>query len=407
MRLAIAAAVTIIIASACGDPKASQTSSVVRPGVEVFAESPPEIVRNKRIGLITNHSALDRSGRSTIDMLYDLESVQLVALFAPEHGIRATGSGYLDSEIDEQTGLQIHSLYGENQRKPTPEMLEGIEALVFDIQDVGARQYTYISTMALGMEAARDAGIPFIVLDRPNPIGGRIVEGNVLEPQHASFVGMYPIASRHGMTVGELALMINEEFGLGADLEIIEIDGWKRNMWYDETGLTWHPPSPNLRTLEAAIHYPGTVFFEPNNLSEGRGTDLPFEQTGAPWLDAEAVADSMNAMNLPGVRFEVVQIDVDPEATRRRYAGQSISGVRLVLTDRETYRPVSTVFRMLGVIQALHPDDYQWSGYETSLAGTATLREAIDSGNIETWLDEAELQAEEFRQLRTPYLLYD
>lgn len=399
--------ILVILLSACGRSHSSTPDSAVRLGLEAFADDPPEYLLGKRIGLITNHSAVDREGRSAIDILYETEDVELVALFAPEHGIRATGSGYLDSEVDEQTGLPIHSLYGENQRKPTPEMLEGVDALVFDIQDVGARQYTYISTMALGMEAARDAGIPFIVLDRPNPIGGEIVEGNVLETVHASFVGMYPIASRHGMTVGELATMFNQEFGIGAELDIVRVEGWRRSMWFDETGLPWRAPSPNLQTLESAIHYPGTVFFEPNNLSEGRGTNRPFEQTGAPWLDADTVADSMNALDLPGVRFDPVDIAVDPEATRRRYAGQTIPGVRLVLTDRESYRPVSAVMRLLGVIRSIHPEEYEWSGYETLLAGTETLREAIDSGRIDEWLREAEAQAETFRELRRPYLLYD
>lgn len=402
LRHFVIATVFVGILAGCG----AQQPPPVRPGVEVFAESPPEVVLGKRLALITNHSAFDRQRRSTIDIIDGMDDVELVALFAPEHGIRATDSGYLDSEVDEKTGLPIHSLYGENQRKPTPEMLEGVQALVFDIQDVGARQYTYISTMALGMEAAREAGIPFVVLDRPNPIGGEIVEGNVLDTTHASFVGMYPIASRHGMTVGELALMFNEEFGIGAELEVVEVDGWRRDMWFDETELPWRAPSPNLPTLEAAIHYPGTVFFEPNNLSEGRGTDRPFEQTGAPWLDAAAVADSMNAMELPGVRFAAVEIRVDPEATRRRYAGETIPGVRLILTDRQTYRPVSTSLRLLGVIRALHPDEYEWSGYETLLAGTESLREAIDSGNIESWLREAEEQAEAFRERRKPYLIY-
>lgn len=406
MRTAVILSLLLVL-SACGTSEPSTNDAGVRAGIDVFADDPPQSVRGKRVALITNHSAISKDGRSAIDVLHELDEIELVALFAPEHGIRATGSGYQASEVDEQTGIPIHSLYGENQRKPTPEMLERVEALIFDIQDAGARQYTYISTMALGMEAARDAGIPFIVLDRPNPIGGRIVEGNVLDTAHTSFVGMYPIASRHGMTVGELALMFNDAFGIGAELEVVEVDGWRRSMWFDETGLPWRPPSPNLRTLESMIHYPGTVFFEPNNLSEGRGTDLPFEQTGAPWLDAEAVADSMNGMNLPGVRFEVVHIDVDPEATRRRYAGESIPGVRLILTDRESYRPVSTVLRMLGVIQAIHPDEYEWSGYETLLAGTETLREAIDAGEIEAWLREAEEQAEAFRELRRPYLLYE
>jgi uncharacterized protein YbbC (DUF1343 family) len=379
----------------------------VRPGIEVFAEDPPEIVRGRRVGLITNHSAFDRQRTSSIDVIAAMEEVDLVALFAPEHGIRATGSGYLPSETDSATGLPIHSLYGQETRRPTQEMLQGVEALIFDIQDVGVRQYTYISTMALGMEAAREAGIPFVVLDRPNPIGGQVVEGNVLDTTHASFVGMYPIASRHGMTVGELALMFNDAFGIGADLVVVPTEGWTRDMWFDATGLPWRPPSPNLRTLEAAIHYPGTVFFEPTNLSEGRGTDRPFEQTGAPWLDAAAVADSMNALGLPGVRFEALEISVDPEATRRRYAGESIPGVRLLLTDRHAYQPVSTSLRLLSVIQYYHPEELRFTDYLTLLAGTQSLREAFDTGTLDAWLEEAERQADAFREQRQPYLLYE
>jgi uncharacterized protein YbbC (DUF1343 family) len=400
--------VTLLLSlSVSGCSRAAADAPVVRPGIEVFATNPPEVVRGKRVGLMTNHSAFDRHRVSTIDVIHRMEEVELVALFAPEHGIRATESGYLASETDSATGLPIHSLYGQNTRKPTPEMMEGIEALIFDIQDVGARQYTYISTMALGMQAAREAGIPFVVLDRPNPIGGEIVEGNVLDTAHTSFVGMYPIASRHGMTVGELAMMFNDAFGIGADLTVLRAEGWKRSMWFDETELPWRPPSPNLRTLEAAIHYPGTVFFEPNNLSEGRGSDRPFEQTGAPWLDAVEVAERMNAMNLPGVEFEAIEYAVDPEATRRRYAGETIPGVRLILRDRMTYRPVESSLRLLGVIQEVHPNVLEWTDYLTLLAGTESLRSALVNGELDAWLDEAEQQAEAFRSFREPYLIYD
>ncbi len=286
------------------------------------------------MGLITNHTGANRAGTSGIDLLHRSPALELVALFGPEHGLRGTAAPgeKVASGRDERTGLPIHSLYGETQ-KPTPRMLEGVEALVFDIQDVGARQYTYVYTMALGMQAAKEKGIPFVVLDRPNPIGGTAVEGNLLDPKFASFVGMYSIPVRHGMTVGELARLFNREFGIGADLTVVRAEGWRRDAWWDETSLPWINPSPNIRRLEAAIHYPGTVFFEGTNLSEGRGTQLPFEHTGAPWLDAEAVAAEMNALRLPGVRFEAVRFAVEPTAAK--FPGQTLPGVRLVLTDTD------------------------------------------------------------------------
>jgi uncharacterized protein YbbC (DUF1343 family) len=407
MRIFLPLLLPFLISCAPTGADTTAATPPVIPGVEVFAADPPSEVIGKRVGLITNHSAFDRNRRSTIDVLFEMEEIELVALLAPEHGIRADVSGYLDSTVDEATGLPVHSLYGRETRKPTPEMMKGLEALIFDVQDVGVRQYTYISTMALAMEAAREAGIPIVVLDRPNPIGGVVVEGNVLDPAFSSFVGMYPIASRHGMTVGELALMFNDEFGIGAELIVVPVQGWTRDMWFDETGLPWRAPSPNLRTLEAAIHYPGTVFFEPGNLSEGRGTDLPFEQTGAPWLHAEEVAERMNALGLAGVRFEAVQIDVDPEATRRRYAGQTIPGVRLILTDRHAYRPIDASLHLIDVIRQLHPEEYRWTDYVELLAGTDELRKAIDAGRLEAWLERAEREAGEFRERRRPYLIYE
>ena len=232
----------------------------VRPGIEVFLANPPREVVGKRVGLITNHSGLDRQGNTTIDLLSKSGQVKLVALFSPEHGIRGVAETRVTSGTDEKTGLPVHSLYGETY-KPTPEMLEGVEALIYDIMDLGVRQYTYESTMALAMQAAAQKGIPIVVLDRPNPVTGTIVEGNILEPPFQTFVGIYPVLSRHGLTMGELARMYNAEQKIGAQLIVVPIEGWKRDMWGDQAGIPWINPSPNIRRLEAAIHYPGTVFF--------------------------------------------------------------------------------------------------------------------------------------------------
>lgn len=383
----------------------SHPAAAVRPGVERLAAAPPAVLAGRRVGLITNHTGITRDGTSTIDVLAGLPGLRLVALFSPEHGIRGVaGPGEkVASGVDERTGLPIHSLYGET-RKPTPQMLVGVEALVFDIQDIGARPYTYIYTLALAMEAAAEQGIPFVVLDRPNPLGGDAVEGNLLDPAFASFVGMYPIPARHGMTAGELARLFNERFGIGANLTVVPVQGWRRDAWFDETGLPWVNPSPNIRRLEAAIHYPGTVFLEGTNLSEGRGTDLPFEQTGAPWLRAEEVAAEMDALNLPGVRFDAVRLSVSPQA--RKFPGQTLPGVRLTLTDRETYQPVRSVLLLIDTIRRLHPANFEWSGTMDRLAGTDRLRRAVETGALPALLAEWEAEAARFRASRAPYLLY-
>lgn len=393
------AALCALLSSA---PAAAQT---VRPGVEAFVARPPALVAGKRVGLVTNHTGVDSQGRSTADLLASSRAFRLVALFGPEHGIRgAVAAGdHVASGRDAQTGLPVHSLYGAT-RKPTPAMLRDVDVLVFDIQDVGARPYTYISTMALAMQAAREKGIPIVVLDRPNPIGGETVEGGVLDPRFATFVGMYAIPERHGMTTGELARLFNREFGIGANLTVIPAEGWTRAAWFDRTGLPWINPSPNIRRLEAAIHYPGTVFFEGTNLSEGRGTALPFEQTGAPWLDAPAVAASMNALRLPGVRFEAVRFPIERGAAK--FPGQTVPGVRLVVTDRERYRPVRAALLLIDAIRGRHPRDFRWSGTMDRLAGTDRVRKAIESGTLPALLDEWERDAASFRQRRAPYLLY-
>lgn len=365
VRVLLPACLGVACAAAGNDgdagPNQAAAPAGVRPGVEVFVENPPEIVRGKRVGLITNHSGLTTDGESTIDALYEHPDLRLVALFAPEHGIRGTADAgdRIESGRDEKTGLPVHSLYGDTQ-KPTPEMLRDVDVLVYDIQDVGVRQYTYESTLALAMEAAAEAGIPVIVLDRPNPVTGTIIEGNILEPGFESFIGIYPVLSRHGMTVGELARLYNEEQRIGADLTVVPAEGWRREMWFDETGLPWVDPSPNLRRLEATIHYPGTVFFEAINVSEGRGTDAPFEQIGAPWLRNEELAAEMNALNLPGVRFEPIELDIAEGA--RKYPGARVNGVRFVLTDRDVYRPLETSLLMIEQIRRMHADEFEWRG---------------------------------------------
>ncbi len=387
-------------------------SAQVRPGVEVFLEKPPKEIIGKRVGLITNHSGLDRQGRSTIDLLSSSGHVKLVALFSPEHGLRGTAESRVASSTDEKTGLPIHSLYGETH-KPTPEMLEGVEALIYDIKDLGVRQYTYESTLALAMQAAAAKGIPVVVLDRPNPVTGSIIEGNILEPPFQSFVGIYPVLSRHGMTLGELARMYNAEQKIGAQLIVVPVEGWRRDMWGDESGLPWINPSPNIRRLEAAIHYPGTVFFEAINVSEGRGTDAPFEQIGAPWLKHTEVVQAMNDMKLPGIRFEPITLQVSAGA--RKFAGQQINGVRFEITDRKTYRPLATSLLMIELIRKMHPNEFEWRGAnarEPSMltierhGGTRELKAAIENGTVNALLKKWEQDQAKFNALRQPYLLY-
>ncbi|MBV9773103.1 MAG: DUF1343 domain-containing protein [Gemmatimonadetes bacterium] len=406
MRLLPALAALAVAACAPGTSLPAPRAAV-RPGVEVFLASPPAALRGKRIGLVTNQTGVDRAGTSTIDRLAAAPEMKLVALFSPEHGIRgaAAPGERVASGTDPRTGLPIHSLYGET-RKPTPEMLRGVDALVFDIQDVGSRTYTYIYTLALTMQAAAEAHIPYVVLDRPNPIGGTVVEGNLLDTAYASFVGMYPLPVRHGMTVGELARLYNREFGIGADLTVIPAEGWRRDVWFDATGLPWVAPSPNIPRLESAVHYPGTVFYEGTNLSSGRGSDHPFEQVGAPWLRSGEVARTMNAMRLPGVRFE--EVDFTPHAPGDgKYADTLVHGVRLVATDRATYRPVAASLLLLETIRRTHPGDFRWlPSHFDRLAGTDRMRKAVDAGTVRGLLREWDADAERFRRTRQPYLLY-
>ncbi len=384
----------------------------VRPGLIRFLHHPPAIIQGKRLGLVTNHSGFDPERRSTIDLIHGMKGVKLVALFGPEHGIRGTADTRVASGTDEKTGLPVYSLYGETY-KPTPEMLKDVDVLVYDIQDIGVRQYTFESTMANAMQAAAEKGIPFIVLDRPNPITGTIVEGNITDPKFLSFVGIYPVASRHGMTVGELARMYNAEQKIGAKLTVIPMENWKRSMWWEDTKLPWINPSPNIRRVEAEVIYPGSVFFEGVNLSEGRGSPLPLEQVGAPWLKNVEIARAMNARKLPGVRFDAVEFAID--TTPHKYPGQSVKGIRFVVTNRNTFRPIRSALLLMNEIKKTQPAEFQWVGANRRepgmmtidrLTGTDQVRKAIDAGTLPALLKQWDADVKRFEQSRKAYLLY-
>jgi uncharacterized protein YbbC (DUF1343 family) len=384
----------------------SADSGTVLPGIEVFVADVPPALRGKRVGLITNHSGVDRSKNLDIDLIAQHKDLKLVALLAPEHGIRGDaqdGVRILD-DVDARTGVPIYSLYMAEDRGPTPAMLKDVDVLVYDLQEVGGRTWTYVSTMALSMQAAAKKRIPFVVLDRPNPIGGEIVEGALLDPKFKSFVGMYPIPARHGMTVGELATLFNQKYGIGADLIVARVANWSRSQWFDETGLPWVNPSPNLRSFAALQSYPGSVYFEGTNLTEGRGTDRPFEQIGASWLNAPEVARIMNGMELPGIRFEAITMTVAPTAAK--FKGETIPAIRFMVTDRHAYRPVRTSLLLIDEIRRQHPRDFAWGPSIDRLTGSDKVRLAIDGGKLLSLLEEWDREAADFLETRRPFLLY-
>ena len=383
----------------------------VRSGIEVLLSDSLHLVQGKNVGLLTNHTGIywtsDGIVGSTIDALYEANNVDLVALYAPEHGIRGQeqAGAAIDSGRDERTGVPIHSLYGE-VRKPTPAMLEGVDVLLFDMQDIGARYYTYVSTMALAMEAAGEQDIPFIVLDRPNPVRGDVVQGNLLKPGYETFVGMYPVPMRHGMTAGELAQLYVGEFGLEVDLHVVPLDGWTRDMTFDQTQLPWVPPSPNMPSLESALAYPGTCLFEGTPISVGRGTDRAFQWVGAPWLDGVQLAESLNGYGINGVRFESTTF-TPRNAGDRKFEGQEVSGV-LLIPESTDYDASKAAVAMLLETYSMSGDNWLWAeAHFDRLAGTDSLRLSIEAGAdfaelVSAW--ESENQA--FEQLRSPYLIY-
>ncbi|WP_053362838.1 DUF1343 domain-containing protein [Bacillus sp. FJAT-27251] len=381
-------------------------------GVEVLLKDEIHLIKGKRVGLITNPTGVDQELNSIVDTLYNHPDVELTAMYGPEHGVRgdAQAGQYVEKYIDEKTGLPVYSLYGAT-KKPTPEMLSNVDVLLFDIQDVGTRFYTYIYTMALAMEAAKDNNIPILVLDRPNPIGGTKVEGPVLEDKYSSFIGEYPIPVRHGMTVGELARLFNEEFEIGADLTVVEMEGWKRNMYYDETPLHFVLPSPNMPTLETALVYPGAALIEgAANVSEGRGTTKPFELIVAPFINGSDLAANLNSYNLPGVKFRAASFT----PTFSKNANKLNHGVQIHITNRNSFKPFETGLYIVKTIHDMYPNDFQFRAPNSAgvsffdqLVGNGSIRAGIQAGkSIEEMKAEWQPGLEEFMEVREQYLLY-
>jgi uncharacterized protein YbbC (DUF1343 family) len=388
----------------------------LQTGAERLVEENFRSLAGMRVGLITNHTALV-GDQHLADALHATPEVRLTALFGPEHGIRgdAPAGARIEDAVDERTGATVYSLYG-RIRKPTPEMLAEVDVLLFDIQDVGARFYTYISTMGYGMQAAAEKGIPFIVLDRPNPLGGNRTEGFVLEAGEESFVGLYPIPVVHGMTVGELARMIHGEKmlpGLGElELSVVGMTGWKREDLWSELGRPWNPPSPNIPDFETALIYPGACFFEGTVASEGRGTREPFLVVGAPWVDGQRMADELNRRNLPGLRFEPVTftpVSIEGMAMNPKFSDRKIQGVRHVIVDGTQVEAVAAGVHLLDVFLAQAPDRHAFFREATirRLAGTPRLHQRLLAGDsaaeiVAGWKEEVRV----FEERRRPYLLY-
>ncbi|HEY7913460.1 MAG TPA: DUF1343 domain-containing protein [Blastocatellia bacterium] len=388
---------------------------MIKPGLDNFLQEPPTSILGARVGLIVNPASINSRFEHAADLIHRLDRIELVALFGPQHGIRGETQDNMiewQSFRDERTGLPSYSLYGET-RKPTPEMLAGLDALVFDVQDAGTRVYTFIYTMALAMQAARECGKRFYVLDRPNPINGVQIEGNLHEAEYRSFVGMFPMPMRHAMTVGELALMFNERFAVGCELEVIKMIGWRRDMWYDQTGLPWVMPSPNIPTLDTAIVYPGGVLVEGTEISEGRGTTRPFEIIGAPYIDPRSLVARLDEMSLPGVVFRAMHF----EPTFHKFAGKTCGGLQIHVIDRAAFKPVLTGAAIISAIRELYPADFAWKEppYEyvfdklpfDVIAGSGRLREQIANGIPVSEIEEGwRAPLAEFDAMRKGFLLY-
>jgi len=423
------------LVAGCQTNTTMQKNTVTRPpvrlGVEVLFEQRLDLIRGKRVGLITNPTGLDRKLDSIVDLFRAHPEVTLTALYGPEHGVRgnAQAGEYVAFYYDEHFKLPVFSLYGQTHKPPAdmmtnideymrsfdtkhegkqvePGMIQSVDVMVFDLQDVGTRVYTYIATMANAMSAAAEANIPFIVLDRPNPINGAAMEGPILEyPEYSSFIGLYPIPLRHGMTAGELAQLFNDKFlAKKVKLTVVPMENWTRDEWFDETSLPWVMPSPNLPTLDAATVYPGQVLLEGSNLSEGRGTTKPFELFGAPWIDGLVLAQKLNDLHLPGVKFREAWFT----PTFSKFKDQLCGGCQLHVTDRNAYRPVATTLSILSVVKATYGDKLELHGsYFDRVMGTSTVRAALERGEpVEKIVAATEPGLAAFAKLREPYLLY-
>jgi uncharacterized protein YbbC (DUF1343 family)/CubicO group peptidase (beta-lactamase class C family) len=381
---------------------ATPADAQVLTGIDVLERDGFKQLANMRIGLVTNQTGRDRAGHSTIDVLFKAQNVKLVALFSPEHGIRGLADEKVSDTKDEQTGLPIYSLYGES-RRPKPEQLKDLDALVYDIQDVGARFYTYISTLGIVIEEAGKAKLPIFVLDRPNPINGVDVEGPVADADKLSFTAYHTIPVRHGMTVGELARLYNDDKKLGADVRIIQMENWRRAMWFDSTNLSWINPSPNMRSLTEAELYPGIGLLETTNVSVGRGTDTPFEEIGAPWLDGPKLASYLNTRRIPGVRFVPVRFKPNSSV----FKNEDCSGVNIVITDRERFKSVATGIEIAVALHSLFAADWKVDSYSRLLVNAEALERLKRGATPEELMQSWRAALEVFRKKRAAVLLYE
>lgn len=392
--------------------------SAVRPGLEVLLSDSLQLVQGRRVGLVANPASVTRDLAHAADLLQARPGVRLVTLFGPEHGLRGEAQDMeaVPGGTDPGTGLPIHSLYGSSAATlaPETEMLDGLDLLLVDLPDVGARYYTFAATLSYVMERAATRRLPVIVLDRPNPLGGTVVEGPLVEPGFESFVGRFPIPVRHGLTMGELALLFNQEFGLGADVQIVRMEGWTRNMTWEDSGLPWVPPSPNMPTPETAHVYPGGCLVEGTNLSEGRGTTRPFEFIGAPWLDAPALAATLNEQHLPGLLFRPHWF----RPVAQKWAGRNCAGVQAHITDRREVRSFAAYVALLAAARRQAPEAFAWrqDAYEFEsrhpaidlLAGSSRLRHDLESERpVRDMEEEWRRAAEGFEPARQHVLLYD
>jgi uncharacterized protein YbbC (DUF1343 family)/CubicO group peptidase (beta-lactamase class C family) len=378
-------------------------NATVLSGIDVLERDRFADLAGKRVGLVTNHTGRNLAGRSTIDILHEATNVNLVSIFAPEHGIRGElDTEKIDDTKDEKTGLPVYSLYKDGMRRPRLEQLTGLDAIVYDIQDIGARFYTYTATLKNVMEEATKAKIPVYVLDRPNPINGVDIEGPLAEEEMLSFIAAHTIPVRYGLTIGELGQMMNAERKIGADLRVIKMEGWRRSMWFDETGQTWVNPSPNMRSLTQATLYPGIGLLETTNLSVGRGTDTPFEVIGAPWLDGQKLARYLNERSLPGVRF--IPIRFKPNASV--FKDEQLGGVNIVITARRTFSPVRTGIEMASAIRRLYPGEWEVDRYLRLLVNQDVL-DRVKRGDTPADIEAAWAQSKaEFERRRAQFLLY-
>ena len=387
------------------------------PGLDVLENDDFAPLRGKRVAVVTNQTGVNLRGDHILDLLDQEPEVTLGVIFGSEHGLygQASAGAKVEDSVDGGTGVKVYSLYGQT-RKPTPDQLRGIDAVLFDMQDVGARYYTYASTMTLVMDACARDGVSFWVLERPNPVGGDIIAGPRMDPAYASFVGMHPVPIRHGLTLGELAIMINEEGWLSegrrARLTVVPLLNWRRTMLWDETGLEWIAPSPNIPTPETALAYLGNCLFEGTSVSEGRGTHEPFLVCGAPWIDGRGLAEMLNRRDLPGVAFEDVIYtpkSIQGMSENPKYLGEACGGVRLQITDQETYRPIYTAAVLIHLIRENYPHQFAWrEGAIDRLWGSDKFRKYIDHGRrIEAHPSTYVSDRDAFYASRSGYLIYD